>query len=59
MRDRPDEIDVTPAMIEAGVTALHDALDDYLPNAWARSEAVVLGIFEAMARRSGPCSHGR
>lgn len=58
MRDRPDEIEITEEMIAAGVAALHDALDDYLPNAWARSEAVVQYIFEAMARRAGPCSHG-
>ena len=47
MRDRPDvEVEITPAMIEAGIGALmdHRVLDDHLYS------AVVRAIYEAMQR---------
>jgi hypothetical protein len=50
LRDRPDEIEVTPAMIEAGATALFGSWVDYpdLPVARDSIASIAKAVFLAM-----------
>lgn len=46
------EIEVTPAMIEAGADRLHQLLSDLVPNRWPRSADVVAEVYRAMSALS-------
>lgn len=52
-RQADSELEITPAMIEAGVAELSVWLDDYVPASWYSQNAGVLAaVFSQMAKCS-------
>jgi hypothetical protein len=48
----PDEIEVTPAMVEAGIDFLSPRVIVDLRDGWIRPSVVAAGVFRAMLRAS-------